>query len=302
MIKILRFVSATLRLNAGSKACLRTYPIRSQSSSAVTVVEAALATCATQPAFASVSSGAGYRKQEYIGAALGQSNPVRDVITEAQLLFGGDSSVAFLLSLGSGHPGSIFFPSEGGLVELHRVMRDMINDCEQTAREIEEQIGRVGVYFRFSVEQGMQHSHPGLADEPTHILAQAQGYLNEPRTREKLNACVKNMEALSGLITLDQLSGFPRVFEFLVLTYLTEHTGTNAHEAIFKGTPMLATHYVKRHGPRSLISEGVNSAKHGQTIIIVTGMPGCGKTQLITDLFQEFSSARNSQCVCFMLF
>jgi putative protein kinase ArgK-like GTPase of G3E family len=64
---------------------------------------------------------------------------------------------------------------------------------------------------------------------------------------------------------------------------------------------MLATHYVKRHGPRNLISEGINGAEHGQTVIIVTGMPGCGKTQLITDLVQEFSPARNSRYVCFLL-
>ncbi|KIM29935.1 hypothetical protein M408DRAFT_22387 [Serendipita vermifera MAFF 305830] len=135
------FVVASSRTNARRTLCLRTYPIRSQPSSTITVVDAALATCAAQPEFASVHSGSGVKKREYISSNVA-INPIHEVITEAHLLFGGDATVASLLSVGTGHPGIISFPQSGGKASLLRTMREMMHDCEQRAQEMEERIGR----------------------------------------------------------------------------------------------------------------------------------------------------------------
>ena len=169
------------------------------------MIEAALATCAAQPDFAPVSSGSGYRKKEYIGVGLGANNPVRDLITEAHSLFGGDSSVASMLSIGTGHPGIISFPADGGDVSLRR-LRDMMNDCEQRAQEIEQQIGRVGIYFRFSVEQGMQNDSPAQAADPSWILAQTESYLTDAGICQKIGAFVHSIDSPSKVVSLDQLS------------------------------------------------------------------------------------------------
>jgi len=155
--------------------------------------------------FSPVSSGSGYRKKEYIGAGLGANNPVRELITEAHSLFGGASSVACLLSLGNGHPGIISIASDEGDVSLHR-LRDLMNDCEQRAQEMEQQIGRAGIYFRLSVEQGMQTEYPGQATDPSWILAQTESYLADSETSEKIGTFVQNINSSSTLATLDQLS------------------------------------------------------------------------------------------------
>jgi hypothetical protein len=141
---------------------------------------------------------------EYIGASLGATNPIRQVITEAHSLFGGDSGVASLLSLGTGHPGVISFPSGDG-VDLSKVMRDMMNDCEQRAQETERQIGRVGIYFRFSVEQGMQSNLLGPVADPNQVVAQTKNYLAEQRIREMIGDFICNFDTATRLITLDQL-------------------------------------------------------------------------------------------------
>jgi hypothetical protein len=193
------------RTNAKSTLYLRTYPVRSQASSAVSVVEAVLATCATQPEFLPISSGSGFKLREYI-AASGAVNPIHEVITEAHRLFGGDSSVASLLSLGTGHPGIITLPSAGGEATLHRMMRDMMDDCEQRAQEIEQRIGRVGIYSRFSVEQGMQNDNPGGPIDTAWILAQTEDYLTRHDTEEKLEQFVQIFGTQTGPINLDQLS------------------------------------------------------------------------------------------------
>lgn len=76
---------------------------------------------------------------------------------------------------------------------------------------------------------------------------------------------------------------------------IQEYTG--GQEAIYKGTPILATHYVKRHIPRNLILDGIRSTDSGQTVIVVTGIAGCGKTQLVTDIVRELNPERDSRYV-----
>jgi hypothetical protein len=208
------FVVASLRITAATKICLRTYPIPSQLPSTITVIEAALATCATQPDFVPVSSGSGYRKKEYIGVGLGANNPVRELIAEAYSLFGGNSTVASFLSLGTGHPGNISFSLDGGEVNLQK-LRDMMNDNEQRAQEIEQQIGRFGIYFRFSVEQGMQNDHPGQTADPSWILAQTESYLTDYSTCQKIGAFIQNSNSPTNAITLNQLGKSPLLLHFL---------------------------------------------------------------------------------------
>jgi hypothetical protein len=195
---------ASLNASVNSKAILRTYLVRSQVSSAITVIEAALASCSTQPDFTPVSSGSGRKKRVYVAAGLGANNPVSDVITEAHELFGGDSSVAFLLSLGTGHPGTVPVPADGA-VDIHGLMRDMMNDCEQRAQDVERRLGRVNIYFRFSVQQGMQKVHGDQVTDPSWISSQTDAYLSDQKTSENINALLQAFNAPKKHVTLDQL-------------------------------------------------------------------------------------------------
>lgn len=152
------FVLASLRNSLETKVCFRTYSVRSQPSSPITILDAVLATCAVQPAFASVSFGERYRRREYVAAGFGANNPIQAVITEAHLLFGGDSHISSLISLGTGHPGIITLPAQTKGADLYTVMRDMMNDCEQKAQDMEQILGSTRIYSRFSVDQGDRKS------------------------------------------------------------------------------------------------------------------------------------------------
>jgi hypothetical protein len=198
---------ASLSASATSKVVLRTYLVRSQVPSTVTVIDAALASCSVQPDFAPVSSGAGYKKKVYVAAGLGANNPISDVITEAHELFGGDSSVAFLLSIGAGHPGTIPVPPDGE-VDIHKLLREMMNDCEQRAQEVERRLGRVGIYFRFSVQQGMQNIHGGQVTDPSWISSQTEAYLSDQKTSANLDALSETFKAPKKHVTLGQLGKF----------------------------------------------------------------------------------------------
>jgi hypothetical protein len=203
-----RFVIATPRANVGHTAYFRTYPVRTKPASDVTVVDAVLATCSTQPAFAPASLGASHKKQEYIGAGLGTNNPIREVITEAHLLFGGDSGVVSLLSLGCGHPGIIAMPADGDKETFFVLMQAMMLDCEKRAREMKEHLGQLGIYFRFSIEQGMQESHFRPKNDLSWVITQTENYLSDSEISGQLDSAMRSLYSSAGPITLARLSEY----------------------------------------------------------------------------------------------
>ena len=70
---------------------------------------------------------------------------------------------------------------------------------------MERQIGRVGIYFRFSVEQGMQSNLLGPVADPSQVAAQTKNCLAEQGIREKIGDFVCNFDAAARLITVNQL-------------------------------------------------------------------------------------------------
>jgi hypothetical protein len=169
-------------------------------------VDAVLATCAAQPEFIPATVGTGFRKVEYISPGIGASNPIRHVLSEAQKYFGGEPSISLLLSLGSGHPGVISLPRDGGSDALYQMTQKLAVDCEEKAREIQEQVDEEGVYFRFSVEQGMQRDLDADVDELGWIVTQTDVYLADPITVKKIEDCVHNIGSGTIQISLSLLS------------------------------------------------------------------------------------------------
>jgi hypothetical protein len=70
---------------------------------------------------------------------------------------------------------------------------------------MERQIGGVGIYFRFSVEQGMQNHHGTQASSMSWIATQAAVYVSELGTSKNIDALLHNFDAATRHITLDQL-------------------------------------------------------------------------------------------------
>jgi hypothetical protein len=128
--------------------------------------------------------------------------------------------VAFLLSLGTGHPGTIPVPVDG-TVDIHRLMRDMMNDCERRAQEVERRLGRVGIYFRFSVQQGMQNVHGDQVTDPSWISSQTDAYLSDQRTSENINALLQTFDTPKKMLPwVNSVGSFHPLVSFLFLMAL----------------------------------------------------------------------------------
>lgn len=161
------------------------------------MIEAVLATCAAQPDFAPVASG--LEKREYC-AATWAMNPIHELIIEAHEKFGGEASVASLLSLGAGHPG-ISLSSANGEIVLQRMMRDI---AQQRAEEIEQRMRQVEMYSRFSVETGLQNDCP--IQDPAWVILQTEVYLDLRETKQKMDVLAQSFSSPSAYVTLGQLS------------------------------------------------------------------------------------------------
>jgi len=225
------FVVAVHQHHQTQKAILRTYRTRSDHRRQdITVLDAILATCASQPDFLPITIGIEHRKQHFVGAGTGlrTNNPVRELISEAHLYFSGPSRVTSLVSFGSGHPGVLALPRESGGDECNppptsplegqgpsrhdawvKAVRGCMMDAEQTAQEMAMQMGHLGVYFRFSVEQGMQQEKSLRSENVAdmgEVLVQTAAYMDTHEVSQRLDNCVESLESQLGLPTLDQLS------------------------------------------------------------------------------------------------
>jgi hypothetical protein len=173
-----------------------------------------LASCASAPKFAAVTTEPGFGGQTYVAADLGANNPTAEVISEAYALYGGDSKVNSLLSLGSGHPGVIALSPKNDERSIEKVFQEVLSDSEVAAEEMQLRMKDVGIYFRLSVRQGMLRNGMVCDDEVGWITTQTTNYLKNEETLSILCTYIQTSEDGNGWITVDKLgvcAGLSRV-------------------------------------------------------------------------------------------
>jgi hypothetical protein len=104
-------------------------------------------------------------KEELVSAVNGFSNPTLEGITEAHEAFGGVRMISSILSLGAGSP-------EASATVVERVARE----TEITAESLQRRFGKLGIYFRFSVDHGTVHEHLPLESQFGALASYAENY------------------------------------------------------------------------------------------------------------------------------
>jgi len=214
--------------NLGVPIILRNHEVKATTTPDITIMDAILSTCASPALFAAVNVEEGLWDHSYISADQGLSNPTREVIKAAYEAFGEEEHVACLLSLGTGHLGVIRMTNGAGPegsteameekdAALNEVSRRIAEDPELVARQMDEAIGDTGLYFRFSVDQGMQVSrkaaerrasmrHMGSGEGSLGvIMADTLTYLGQPKIAKDVDHCADTLFRRIGLETLKAL-------------------------------------------------------------------------------------------------
>lgn len=142
--------------------------------------------------------------QDFVGASMGYNNPTREAIWEAWNIFGADTPVASILSLGAGvsPPRSI----NQSMDNLHEVLED----CDKLASELGGQYQQTGIYFRLSVDQGLQDiQHTGWDNNTAGIVeSHTNAYIQRQTTSggDPLKALEETLHTRLGRIAIAALS------------------------------------------------------------------------------------------------
>jgi hypothetical protein len=164
---------------------IRSYRSRGAPAPSCTILEAACACIASPYKFDPVVIGKGHRRVTLIDAIIGYANPAKELLREAQDVFGEHTEVSSLVSLGTGK-GDIKVAFEGGKeVGIGHALRRGMAMSEQVHEDLETRLHETGIYFRFNVEKS-------LDERPDVVLVHTSSYLREKATSIKVDEATKS--------------------------------------------------------------------------------------------------------------
>jgi len=157
------FVCAMPANSMANPRRFRTYRVRANENANCKIWEAARATTAAPTFFKRIAIGdEGQAKEEFVDGGLACNNPANQVLDEARVIFGNNRPVRCLVSIGTGHPGTIGLAKPDAFqrilpTDLIQVLKKIATDCENTARELKRRFATAEkFYFRFNVAHGAE--------------------------------------------------------------------------------------------------------------------------------------------------
>jgi hypothetical protein len=159
-------------------------------------------------------------EQVYVTGELGWKNPSNEVIREFEALWS-SNNIASLTSIGSGHEGIIQINESSVSEAAADAMERMATDCEKIAQEVACRFQGRDIYFRLSVEQGLQQQPARQPLTLSQIEAHTRSYLRSLDTNKTVNLLVTSLlqaiEVSSWTTTRD-------LFEKTIDGYIAEYT------------------------------------------------------------------------------
>jgi hypothetical protein len=196
------FVCALPARNMAHPQRFRSYDVRANAGPNCAIWQAARATTAAPKFFKpiAIATAPGHAPTLYVDGALRVNNPVREVLDEARIVFGGTSRLGCLVSLGAGHSGVIgLAPAKDAFpkllpARLVETLEKVVTDCEAEAQRVARQF--VGGpaddnrYFRFSVMHGAGSVALDEWEHMDELMAHADAYLKDAEVSRAVDRLV----------------------------------------------------------------------------------------------------------------
>jgi hypothetical protein len=261
-----------------------------QSSINCTLMEALCASLTIPPLFDPVPIGPRLRQRRFIGGSLGFYNPTRELLKEAKVAFGDEQRVALILSLGSGVPPVMSLDSSSSLsCNLESLVKYIGTDCERVAREMGMQLITADAYVRLNVNRGLED----VRFDDWSCISAFEGctktYLEAPSVTRVVDVASEKITKRIGTITMGQLStGVDYMVNFVLLTeFLPDRSTKIKHTA--KPVPSVSPYYVVRQDEWEIMNRHlVVNPDDKRRIFTITGMGGCGKTQMVAYFVEKY--------------
>jgi hypothetical protein len=125
------------------------------------------------------------------------ANPSKELLREAQQVFGEDAEVATMMSLGAGR-GDVWNMSEtSSTAIMGEALRRSTMSGEPVHEELYARLRDTGIYFRLNVDRG---------SGPQMELANVSAYLEEGAVSDRLDNAIKSIHLRPTGVTLKDLS------------------------------------------------------------------------------------------------
>jgi hypothetical protein len=144
--------------------------------------------------------------QNFIGGVLGANNPTRELLKEAGTVFGNETKVAQIVSIGCGVPPVLSLQAVANETGIGRLLKEIVDECETMAKELAVRLYDVDSYLRLSVEKGIGNIEMDQWGMVGDIEMHTACYLETRRVTHALEASLKRLQQQSGTVTLGHLS------------------------------------------------------------------------------------------------
>jgi len=154
--------------------------------------------------------GTDHKRVVLIDAMVVCANPAKELLREAQDVFGEDMEVATIVSVGAGKGNTKVVFKAGGELGIGNELRKGIATCEQVHNDLYGRLQDTKIYYRFNIEHELSiHSEDVFADVSTS--------LRETPTSAMIDGAVKSIHSLPTGVKLKYISEYASI-SILVLT------------------------------------------------------------------------------------
>ncbi|KAG8699887.1 hypothetical protein FRC08_005055, partial [Ceratobasidium sp. 394] len=266
------FTMSQHNMNAALPCIFRSYEVIANRMDDCAIWEAACASMAHPEAFKSFDIGDGPTRQSFVGGTLGCSNPIEHVLAEAKTLFP-DRHVSSITSIGAGHTRTIQISRPSLLQNILPTnaliaMKDVAIDCEAAAQRMAVRFQHApDVYFRFSVEQGMQNMEMNDWERLSEVYAHTRAYMRLAETNTRLERATKAIGEGKKTIRMAHIDG--QIQQFMI--------GQATH---MKQCPAPTPVFTGREDKIAQVAACISRGDMECCVFVVHGMGGVGKTQI----------------------
>jgi len=167
-------------------------------------LEAACACVAFPDTFLPVSIGSGHKQVTLVDSLATAANPGKELLREAQRVFGDDTEVATILSIGAGK-GDVWGVLTTSGTELREAVKRATTSCEPVHEELYSRLRHTSIYFRLNVERG---SGPQMQMSSSAVCA----YLEEGVVSDRVDEVIKSIHRRPMGVKLKDISEYVSMF------------------------------------------------------------------------------------------
>ena len=194
------FVCTVPAANMAHPRLFRSYKVRENAGTNCKIWEAARATTAAPTFFKRMTIiDDGGAQEDFLDGGLRFNNPAQLILSEALTGFGDASKLGCLVSIGTGHPGTIGLSQPDAFqkilpTEMVEVLKQIATNCERAAHELAERFRQLpNRYFRYSVSHGVGSISLEEWKKMNEVQVHTKAYLAEVGVSSSINKLVETL-------------------------------------------------------------------------------------------------------------